>query len=313
MVNADISSSEPAVIRDTRGYSWVVVACAAVLGLFAGFTAGRSGAGGAPGAQAIEGPHTLQAWLARAATAGEAHPSPELRRELAGSLAGDPGLRRELIEHYSREARRTQRVVIKDMLVATRASDLVAAGIDLIKRELPLARGAGFELLGALEPNAEALALARRAIANESDATALAGALMALQPLAPPAQDDARAILPRLVELTRHEDALVRAHAVQRIADWDKANERATEVVLYALSDEDRLVRQAAVGAVMLGQLRSDAVKLALLRVIADPTEDFTARGASLHALRQFSLTRDEQSQYLAIRGEFERSAGIQH
>jgi hypothetical protein len=80
--NADTSHSELAPVRDTRGYSWVVVACAAVLGLLAGFTAGRNGARGEP---AVEAPRTLQAWLTRAATAGGAHPSPELRRELAGS------------------------------------------------------------------------------------------------------------------------------------------------------------------------------------------------------------------------------------
>lgn len=297
---------------EPRRYSWVVVACAATLGVLGGVCAARSwtapvaahGALDAAAASARNAPHTPEDWLARAATTAGKLAAPALQQELTASLAGDPALRKAVIEHYSHEARRAYRVTIKDMLVASRLPNIAALALDLAKRDDSLARAAGFELLASLPPGAESLALARTAIANETDAVALAGALMALQPLGPPPRGEARAILPRLVELTRHPDPLVRAHAVQRVAEWDKLDDQTTSIVLYALSDGDRLVRQAAVGAAMIGRLRSEAVKLALLRAISDTAEDLTIRGASLHALLQFSLSDDEQTRYLAARSE---------
>jgi hypothetical protein len=294
--------------RESPRFSIVVVLCALVTGALGGFTAAgyrhRHLAGPDSGA-----PHlSAEAWLARAATSVDRAVSPALRQELVGSLTGDPALRKALTEHYGREARRPYRITIKDMLAASPAPEIATAALDLAGQSDGVARAAGLELLGALEPTAEALALARRAL-NEADAGVLVGALQALRPLGPPPQGEARAVLPRLIELTRHPDTLVRAHAVQRVADWDKLGDEATSVVLHAISDGDKLVRQAAIGAVMIGQLRSDAVKLALLGIVSDAAEDLTARGASLFALQQFSLTDEEQARYVAVRDELERRA----
>ena len=295
--------------REAPGFSLVVVVCALVLGALGGFTAAQRAAASGASARAANVPRSVEDWLARAATSVDKVVNPALREELVASLTSDPALRKEVIEHFGREARRPYRITIKDVLAASRTPETTAVALDLAKRDDTIARAAGLELLAALEPSTEALALARRAIENETDAEVLAGALMALRPLGPPPQGEARAMMPRLIELTRHPDSLVRAHAVQSVADWDKVGDQTTTVALRAMSDGDRLVRQAAIGAVMIGRLRSDDVKQALLRVLGDPAEDPTARGASMFALQQFSLSDVEQARYVALRDELERRA----
>jgi HEAT repeat protein len=160
-----------------------------------------------------------------------------------------------------------------------------------------------------LRPTAESYAMAMRAVLAETDPTALAGALMALRSPELPSNADAGKLLPRFLELTQHTDPLVRGHAIQQLSDWDKTGEQATPIVREALSDADRLVRQAAVGAVMVGGLRSEGLKGALLRTAADPGEDLTTRGSALHALDRFALTDAEQAQYRAGQEQLERFA----
>ena len=322
LVDASASLAGVARPREPRRYSSVVVACAAALGGLAGFYAARNWAHqvaafdrsfdrDALGANAngTNAPHTWDAWLARATTTIGKVPSPELRQELAHALIRSPALRQEVIERYSREARRPYRVVIKDMLVASRLPEVTEAARQLATRASDLARGAGFELLAALEPGAESYVMARRAVETEADPGVLAGALMALRPVAPPSQTEAGAMLPRLVELSRHADPLVRAHALQQVAEWDKIGDQTTPLVVRALADGDMVVRQAAVGAVMLGRLRSDDVKRGLLQVLCDPAEDMTTRGAALFALERFPLSDAEQATYLAQRRDLEQRA----
>jgi hypothetical protein len=198
---------------------------------------------------------------------------------------------------------------MRQLLAATSSPDVNAAAIELANRDSSLPRAAGLELLAVLQPSSESYALAMRGVATATDPDVLAAALFALKPPGPSTQTDARTMLPRLVELTRDPDALVRAHAVQQIAEWDKIGDQATPIVQRAFLDGDGTVRKAAVGAVMIGQLRSDGLKLALLRVISEPTEDLVTRAAALNALERFSVTEDELTTYLARRRDIERLA----
>lgn len=299
--------------RAARQVPWWIALSAVVAAALGGVGVGRRAGDPAatPAAHVARAPLSAEAWLAKAATAGGRAPDPALRQELVASLEGNPTLRTEVLDHYRREARRPARAVIREMLAASPSPELEAAALALARADDPLARASGFELLAVAEPSAAAFALAMPAVVAERDPAALAGALMALRPPGLPSQAETRSLLPRLIELTDHPDALVRAHAVQQVAEWDRTGEQAAPFVRRALADGDRLVRQAAVGAVMIGQLRFDGLKQALLKLLDDPTEDPVTRSGALHILERFPLTEDERASYLAQRDALERTTMV--
>jgi hypothetical protein len=228
---------------------------------------------------------------------------------MAQALASDAALFTTVVEEYGRTEDRLLRATLRELIVGSARPDLSRAGEELTRGARGLQRGAGFELLARLRPTAESYAMAMRAVFEETDPTALAGALMALRPPGLQSNADARLLLPRFIALAHHPDALVRAHAIQRLSDWDKPGEQATPIVLGALSDAERVVREAAVGAVMIGGLRSEGLKGALLRTADNAGEDPTIRGSALFALERFALADAEQVQYRASRAELERFA----
>jgi hypothetical protein len=228
---------------------------------------------------------------------------------LAQALASDTTLFSAIVEDYGRTEERRFRATLRELIAASARPDVLRAGTELTHEARGLQRGAGFELLARLRPTPESYAIAMQAVAEDTDPTALAGALIALRSPGLPSNADARQLLPRFIALAHHPDALVRAHAIQQLSDWDKTGEQATPIVLDALSDPDRLIREAAVGAVMIGGLRSEGLKGALLHTAGNPGEDPMLRGSALQALERFALTDAEQAQYRAGRGELERFA----
>jgi len=243
-------------------------------------------------------PATATEWMSVARHLGEPGSDRAAKGALAQALASDAALFRTVVEDYGRTEDRPLRATLKELIVASARPDVLAAGMELTHGERGLERGAGFELLARLRPTPEGYTIAMRAVLEETDPTALAGALMALQSPDLPSNAEAHELLPRFVALAHHAEALVRAHAIQQLADWDKAGERATPIVLDAMLDGDRVVRQAAVGAVMIGGLRAPGLKDALLHVAANPDEDPTTRGSALYALTRFALSDAEQAQY---------------
>jgi hypothetical protein len=250
---------------------------------------------------------TPSAWMSRARRLSEAQPDPAVQRVLTHALASNTALFAAIADEYGRVEERRFRVTVRELIVASARPDLFAAGTRLTNGAQALQRAAGFELLARLRPTRESYALAMRAVKEETDPTALAGALMALRHPSLPANADARGLLPRFVALARHPDALVRGHAIQQLSDWDKGGEQATPIVVDAISHPDRLVREAAIGAVMIGGLRSERLKQALLQTAGNPAEDPTIRGSALHALERFVLTDGEQARYHAGKEKLER------
>lgn len=291
-----------------RSSRWTVLLAVAA-GALAGFTAATvldrpraAVASRGPGA-----PETATEWMSMARRLSEPGSDQALLGALAQALASDTSLFRAIVEEFGRAEERLLRATLRELIVASARPDVLTAGTELTRKSDGLQRGAGFELLARLAPTPESYAMAMRATLEETDPTALAGALMALRPPGLPSNADVRQLLPRFILLAQHSDALVRGHAIQQLASWDKAGEQATPIVLAALSDRDRLVRQAAVGAVMIGGLRSEGLKQALLRVAADRDEDPTSRGSALYALERLPLTDAEQAEHRAAREDVDR------
>jgi hypothetical protein len=217
---------------------------------------------------------------------------------LSEALARDTTLFSAIVQEYGRTEQRPFRAALRDLIIGSARPDVLGAGIQLTREPTGLQRGAGFELLAGLPPTPERHTMAMRAAFEETDPTALVGALMALRPRGVPSNADAGRLLPRLIALSHHADAVVRGHAIQQLSSWDKVGEQAIPIVLASLSDGERVVREAAVGAVMIGGLRSEGLKGALLHTAGDPSEDPTIRGSALFALERFALTDAEQAQY---------------
>jgi hypothetical protein len=271
--------------RAAHRFTWRAVLCAAFVGAMAGYAVRPStpaaarpreaASVSAPGAAepVREVPRSLEAWVAEAAAANGQPPEPAAGQALVQSLVTNPSLRTEVVARYGREPAGPLRLVMREMLVQSGPA-VSEAAIELVQRGDSPARAAAFELLGRLAPDPRVYELARRSVATETDPAPLGAALMALRSPSLPPQSEADVLLPRFLELSRHADPRVRAHAIQQLADWDKVGDRALPVVTAAFSDGDGLVRKAAVGAVMIGQLRSGDLQRALLAVIGNAAED---------------------------------------
>jgi HEAT repeats len=293
-----------------RSSRWTVLPAVAV-GALAGFVAANLLARppAALAAREASAPHAATAWISMARRLGEPGADRALQGALAQALASDTPLFRTIVEEYGRTEERPFRATLRDLIVASARPDVSGAGTELAHDARGLQRGAGFELLARLRPTPEQYAMAMRAVFEDTDPTALAGALIALRSPGLPSNADARQLLPRFIVLTHYPDPLVRGHAIQQLSDWDKSGEQATPIVLDAISDPDRLVREAAVGAVMIGELRSERLKGALLRTAGNAGEDPMLRGSALQALDRFPLTDAEQAQFRAGQDELERLA----
>ncbi|RYG20283.1 hypothetical protein EON82_20450 [bacterium] len=250
-------------------------------------------------------PSSVDEWYAQLQASG-ARPEAESKAVLVNALATQNALRRGVIERYAGEANREARSLVREALVRLPGAGLTQDGLRLARAQNPVSRAAGFELLAGIEPTAVALAEAKRSLGSEQDHDALAGALMALRPTILPTAAEAKDFVERLRPLTMHNAPLVRAHAIQKIVEWSRGRDAEEAVVRGGLSDPESLVRQAAVGAVMLGQLQSEALKDGLVAILRDPAEEALTKAGALQALERFTLTDAEHATYIASRRRLE-------
>jgi len=273
----------------------------------------------APAAQehtALQAPQALPdaAWLDRLGRIEWDDPDAAAVQALAVAVAAQPSLRAAVLQRYRHERRPLAKAGLRQVLGAAGESpDLIAAALQLAQDADASARADGFRLLAEFHPREEAYTLARRALAEERDPAALAGALMCLRPMDVLPPQEVRRVLRRLQALNTHPSPMVRGHSVQKLADWDRSQVVVAKAVAQALSDPDADVRQAAVGAVAIASLRSGPIKRAVLGILADASEDPKVREAALLVSEQFALTQDEYATYVAGReglGEKSRQQG---
>ncbi len=224
------------------------------------------------------------------------------------ALRDDGQLRSAVVQRYLAAATPELKSGLQLALVGRPAADLPQTAVALAQDANPGTRVDGWGLLTELPPTLPAYNLARQTLlSSEQDPGVLAGALQTLRhPVLPPPQDR-HVIMPRLLPLTRSDAPMVRAHSVQLLADWDLRGRLAQPVVLQALADSHAVVRQAAVGAVMIGSLRSAELKRALFAILLRDEEDPRIRATALQALERFDLDAADYRTYLAARAELER------
>lgn len=262
----------------------------------------------APAAQertASQAPQAMPdaAWLDRAGRIDWEAPDNAAVQALSAAVAARPSLRAAVLQRYRHEQQLLAKAGLLQVLVAGGESpDLIAAALQLAQDADGSARADGFRLLAEFNPREEAYALARRALVEERDPAALAGALMCLRPTDVLPPQEVQRVLQRLQALNTHPSPMVRGHSVQKLADWDRSQVMVAKAVAQALSDPDAEVREAAVGAVAIASLRSGPIKRAVLGILGNASEDPKVREAALLVSEQFALTQDEYATYVAGR-----------
>jgi hypothetical protein len=221
-------------------------------------------------------------------------------RKLAHS---DPVALRSLLQRYDGAPTPQARELLKSVLSTVQKPDVVAFATRLANSSSMAERKYGFELLQGLAPDAsDTRNLVKHALATEQSPEVLVQALAALKSgVAGP--EESEQIVAQLKILSEHADPAVRSHSILLLGQWDKKGEGADHLS-QALADRAPEVRQAAIFAIAQAGVRSDAVKVALMGLLANPQESNDVRGSALQALERFSLSKEEYASFTRARAQ---------
>lgn len=253
-------------------------------------------------AGAASGPSADEAndWLTRLNTIQWQDASREVLQSLMIAIKSSEMLREATLLRYRNESNLKTKAILRQVLAsnASATPDLKATATTWAQDGDASVRADGFWLLAEIGPTNQTSALARHAIASESEPAPLVGALAALKPPGMPPPDEVPPVVARLQVLARHDAPLVRALSIQKLAEWDRSRQVVMAVILNALADQDAEVRRAAVVAVDIAALRSPDIKAHLLKLLGDEAEETQVREAVAWVLEPFALARDEYEVY---------------
>lgn len=230
-----------------------------------------------------------------------AEPSAEMRT----ALEQNARFRSAALALYYAEKAQDRRFGLKSFLTRQPMKEIHAAAMAWAKNPASAEdRLAGFELLANLPGTPESADLVMNALFAEKDSSVLGFAVSALRREGIPPTALVDRVSSRLHELTRYPHAVTRMHAIQQLAQWDRALRFVEADILRLLTDGDEDVRAASTGAVSLARTTSLAIKKRLLAMAADPKLDPSMRSISLLNLEHFHLTKPEHAVYQRVRQE---------
>lgn len=228
-----------------------------------------------------------------------AQPSPEMRAALEHSAR----FRSAALALYRAEKGQDRRFGLVRFLTGQPMREVHAAAMAWAKNPASAEdRLAGFELLANLPGAPESAGLVMEALFAEQDGPVLGAAVRALQREGIPPTALVARVSARLHALTRHPHAATRMHAIQQLAQWDRALRYIDADIVRLLADGDEDVRMAATGAVSLTRSVSPALKKQLLAMAANAKLGPSLRSIVLLNLEPFGLTQPEHAVYLRTR-----------
>lgn len=249
-------------------------------------------------------------WLAKIGAINWNEPDGKELMALQVAMADNAAVRDMLLQRFRAEQEPVSKTMLRNALIANTNPDMVATALQLARSKDANESADGFLLLAELAPSDAAYALAKSKMVGATDPDVIATAVVALRPVDVPTIEEEQVLVARLLALVQLEAPMVRVHSVQKLVELERHGSASMDVVLRALSDSDGEVRQAAVGAVMIGSLRSDPIRKALMVIVRNEMEDVQTRGAALFALDRFGLTNEERAETIAITKDFERRFG---
>lgn len=253
---------------------------------------------------------SAEEWAAKLDAINWQNPDAAVLDALRPALGSNSGLRDKLVQRYRSATDPMAKARMRQAIATIAAPDVVALALTMAKAADAGARADGFGLLAEFPPTEEAYALAKFALTHEAEPHALAAAVLALRPALIPPIGEERVVMPQLLALVQHPSPMVRAYSVQKVAEWERLGQAAAGTTLRALTDSESIVRQAGVGAVMIGAFRTNDIKLALMKIVRNSDEGVDIRGPALNALTRFALTDAERAVYLAVSDELMRKYG---
>jgi hypothetical protein len=237
-------------------------------------------------------------WMARLDTIAWQDADRHAVQELSDAVKGNEALREAVLQRYRRASDRAAKAALRMALAADPVPALVQQATAWAREGNPSEQADGLWLLAEIGPTEQTAALARRAVMQGQDPGLLMGALVALKPPEMPPPQEIPPVVARLRVLAQHDDPLVRALSVQKMAEWDRPRHSSPATIMKALGDRDPQVRQSAVVAVDMAALRTSDVKVRLLKLLDNPSEDLQVREAAAWVLEPFSLTPVEYATY---------------
>lgn len=240
-----------------------------------------------------------EAWLEKLNTTAWQDASRQTVLELSDALARSEPLREAVLLRYRSERDRVAKAALRMALAADPAPSVAQKATAWAQGGNASEQADGLWLLAEIGPADHTAALARRALMVKTQGPELLmGALVALKPPETPPPEEIPPVVARLKELSRHDDPLVRALSVQKMAEWDRLRHTVPGTIMRALGDPDPQVRQSAAVAVDMAALRTADIKTRLLELLGNRAEDPQVREAAAWVLDPFPLTRSEYEVY---------------
>jgi HEAT repeat protein len=225
--------------------------------------------------------------------------------EIHAEALTDVRVREELMERYLRAADGDKHI-LAHLLSALHTPDVLAFAMNLSSATDVSQRQQGFELLAGMQIKLpEVRQLAMHALKTEEEPVLLTNAIAALRPAAVE-PSESEAVIEQLRALTGHTDPSVRARALGALASWDKTGD-SSGFLVQALADPSDEVRGAAVGAIGENRLRSEEIKIVLMRLANNGNEPASIRLAAATALERFPLSKEESEDVVQLAMEVGR------
>ncbi|MBI3896882.1 MAG: HEAT repeat domain-containing protein [Gammaproteobacteria bacterium] len=235
---------------------------------------------------------------------------PEAWGKLRHAVNSNPAFRSQLQKRYETEQDERARSIIVSLLAGQTAPDVIEFARRLHASTDAAQRKDALELMASLPTTIETQQLFTQTLEQERDPEVLTQTI-GLLPNIKMKSNELSAAVTRVQSLSQHENAPVRAEALQVLARLDRG---ATEQRAYeALADSSDDVRLAAIDTLAVGGVRSEQAKNALMGLLQNPDEDLTVRASAAEALQGFTLSAGEHAAYNQVAAQIEQSYATEY
>lgn len=250
---------------------------------------------------------SAEEWLGQALSLDKNKLDRDKVNQLVQALNEDLTLRQELIRQYEATTSTKVKELLADALGASPSPEVSSLSLRLIESGDKTRQRHGLQLLASMPATPETHQTVRRFLGSEQDPALLKQAVAAMQPSMLIEPTEMQSTVSQLSRLTAHPDPAVGATSLEMLALWDKTGKATEAAISQALAhDAPEVKRQAALNAVMTGQLRSDGIKTTLMSLLGNVNEAPEIRKGAFQALANFPLNNDEFAAYHKARAEIE-------
>ncbi|MBX2836084.1 MAG: HEAT repeat domain-containing protein [Gammaproteobacteria bacterium] len=222
---------------------------------------------------------------------------------LTDLLNSDPAFAEAVMQEFRSEADPQRLKRLANLLGELDDPALVPLAEEMLYSGNVESQQAGFLLLNKVQSKDPAARdVAMRVLSGESDPGTLVSAINILARPADIDDEQRTDILNHITPLIGHDDPMVRRRSYSTLARISDPGE-ATDTLLAGLNDSDPKVRQSITYSFITNAVDDQAVIYTLLSVAENVQEAPITRQGALQALRQLTLSTDEEARVNAVAG----------